>query len=64
MLDYFNVAAGTMEGMTGIIHVAPQMAFEAGYTAPLGGGDQGQGLKARAGGRAHQPAASRRAGDR
>ena len=35
MLDYFNVAAGTMEGMTGIIHVAPQMAFEAGYTAPL-----------------------------
>ncbi len=35
LLDYFNVAAGTMEGMTGIIHVVPQMAFEAGYTAPL-----------------------------
>ncbi len=34
-LDYFNVAAGSMEGLAGIIHVVPPMVFSAGYTAPL-----------------------------
>jgi len=35
MLDYFNVAAGSMAGLSGTIHVVPPMAFEVGYTAPL-----------------------------
>ena len=34
-LDYFNVTAGSMEGLAGIVHVVPPMAFAAGYTAPL-----------------------------
>ena len=35
VLDYFNVAAGSMSGLSGIIHVVPPMNFEGGYTAPL-----------------------------
>ena len=34
-LDYFNVAAGSMSGLSGIIHVVPPMNMEGGYVAPL-----------------------------
>ncbi|MCH8998431.1 MAG: TolC family protein [Proteobacteria bacterium] len=33
-LDYFNVAAGSMAGLGGSVHVVPPMAIEAGYLAP------------------------------
>ena len=32
-LDYFNVAAGSMAGLGGSVHVVPPMAIEAGYLA-------------------------------
>jgi 2,4-dienoyl-CoA reductase-like NADH-dependent reductase (Old Yellow Enzyme family) len=35
VLDYFNVAAGSMSGLSGTIHVVPPMNYEGGYTAPL-----------------------------
>ena len=35
VLDYFNVAAGSMSGVSGLIHVVPPMNYEGGYTAPL-----------------------------
>ena len=34
-LDYFNVTAGSMSGLSGIIHVVPPMNMEGGYVAPL-----------------------------
>ncbi len=34
-LDYFNVTAGSMSGLSGSIHVVPPMNMEGGYTAPL-----------------------------
>ncbi|MBT7646722.1 MAG: FAD-dependent oxidoreductase [Rhodospirillaceae bacterium] len=34
-LDYFNVAAGSMSGLSGLIHVVPPMNYEGGYVAPL-----------------------------
>ena len=34
-LDYFNVAAGSMAGLSGFIHVVAPMNMEGGYVAPL-----------------------------
>lgn len=34
-LDYFNVIAGSMAGLSGSVHVVPPMMVEHGYTAPL-----------------------------
>ena len=56
VLDYFNVIAGGMAGLSGMIHVVPPMAIETGYVAPLAAA-----IKARVGkpvfvaGRINQP---------
>ena len=34
-LDYLNVIAGSMAGLSGSVHVVPPMMIEHGYTAPL-----------------------------
>jgi len=34
-LDYFNVIAGSMAGLSGSVHVVPPMMIEHAYTAPL-----------------------------